>query len=125
PATTVTYTLSLHDALPISSAGHRNAGGVRAEPRRGSPCAAVLGWDRPPRRRPRRRPAPPRAPERRHGRRALLEIRRRDLLPLSATMRAVQVAQPNGRFELVEREDPDPGTGFVRVKIEACGICHS
>ena len=40
-------------------------------------------------------------------------------------MRAVQVAQPNGRFELVERENPDPGSGFVRVKVEACGICHS
>jgi D-arabinose 1-dehydrogenase-like Zn-dependent alcohol dehydrogenase len=40
-------------------------------------------------------------------------------------MRAVQVAQPNGPFELVEREIPEPGAGRVRVKVEACGICHS
>ncbi|HLN99996.1 MAG TPA: alcohol dehydrogenase [Pyrinomonadaceae bacterium] len=40
-------------------------------------------------------------------------------------MRVVQVSQPNGAFELVEREIPDPGAGGVRVKVEACGICHS
>ena len=40
-------------------------------------------------------------------------------------MRAVQVAQPNGPFELVEREIPEPVAGQVRVKVEACGICHS
>ncbi len=42
-----------------------------------------------------------------------------------ATMRAVQVAKAGGPFELVERPIPDPGPGTVRVKVEACGICHS
>ena len=40
-------------------------------------------------------------------------------------MRVVQVTSPNGRFEIVEREIPEPGAGSVRIKIEACGICHS
>src|SRR5712672_3192798 len=40
-------------------------------------------------------------------------------------MRVVQVSQPNGPFEIVEREIPEPGAGSVRVKVEACGICHS
>src|SRR3982751_4095935 len=40
-------------------------------------------------------------------------------------MRVVQVSRPNGPFELVEREIPEPGDGRVRVKVEACGICHS
>ena len=42
-----------------------------------------------------------------------------------AKMRAVQVSRANGPFELVEREIPVPGAHSVRVKIEACGICHS
>jgi len=40
-------------------------------------------------------------------------------------MRAVQVSKPEGPFELVEREIPDPAPGTVRVKVEACGVCHS
>jgi alcohol dehydrogenase/propanol-preferring alcohol dehydrogenase len=40
-------------------------------------------------------------------------------------MRALQVAVANGPFELVEREIPEPGAGAVRIKVEACGICHS
>jgi D-arabinose 1-dehydrogenase-like Zn-dependent alcohol dehydrogenase len=40
-------------------------------------------------------------------------------------MRVVQVTQPNGPLEIVEREIPEPGTGEVRLKVEACGICHS
>jgi D-arabinose 1-dehydrogenase-like Zn-dependent alcohol dehydrogenase len=42
-----------------------------------------------------------------------------------AKMRAVQVTRPNGPFEMVEREIPEPGAGQVRIKVEACGICHS
>ncbi len=42
-----------------------------------------------------------------------------------AKMRAVQVSRPNGPFELVEREVREPGPGEIRVKVEACGICHS
>ena len=37
----------------------------------------------------------------------------------------MQVAQQGGEFELVERELPEPGRGEVRVRVEACGICHS
>jgi D-arabinose 1-dehydrogenase-like Zn-dependent alcohol dehydrogenase len=40
-------------------------------------------------------------------------------------MRAVQVTRANGPFELVEREIPDPGPRNVRVKVQACGVCHS
>ena len=40
-------------------------------------------------------------------------------------MRAVQVPRPNGPLEIVEREIPDPGPGSVRIKVQACGICHS
>jgi D-arabinose 1-dehydrogenase-like Zn-dependent alcohol dehydrogenase len=40
-------------------------------------------------------------------------------------MRAVQVPRPNGPFEIVEREIPEPGPGSVRIKVQACGICHS
>src|SRR5947209_2476271 len=42
-----------------------------------------------------------------------------------ATMRVVQVSQPNGPFEIVERPIPEPGPGAVRIKVLACGICHS
>jgi D-arabinose 1-dehydrogenase-like Zn-dependent alcohol dehydrogenase len=40
-------------------------------------------------------------------------------------MRVVQITEPKGPLELVERDIPEPGAGFVRVKVEACGICHS
>ena len=40
-------------------------------------------------------------------------------------MRVAQVAKPCSSFELVERDIPEPGTGQVRVKVQACGICHS
>jgi D-arabinose 1-dehydrogenase-like Zn-dependent alcohol dehydrogenase len=40
-------------------------------------------------------------------------------------MLAAQVSKPGGPFELVEREVPQPGPGQVRVKVLACGICHS
>lgn len=40
-------------------------------------------------------------------------------------MRAVQVSRPNGPLEVVEREIPKPGAGEVRIKVQACGICHS
>lgn len=39
-------------------------------------------------------------------------------------MRAVQV-NANKQFELVEREIPAPGAGQVRIRVEACGVCHS
>ncbi len=40
-------------------------------------------------------------------------------------MRAVQVSKPKGPLELVERDIPEPGPGQVRIKVKACGICHS
>lgn len=40
-------------------------------------------------------------------------------------MRVVRVPHPNGPFELVEGEIPDPRAGSVRIKVQACGICHS
>jgi len=42
-----------------------------------------------------------------------------------AKMRAVQVSRPNGPLEIVERSIPEPGAGSVRIKVQACGICHS
>ena len=38
--------------------------------------------------------------------------------------RYVQVSHPGGPFEIVERDVPDPGASQVRIKIQACGICH-
>jgi D-arabinose 1-dehydrogenase-like Zn-dependent alcohol dehydrogenase len=40
-------------------------------------------------------------------------------------MKAVQISKPGGNFELIERNIPDPVRGQVRIKVEACGICHS
>jgi len=42
-----------------------------------------------------------------------------------APMKVAQVPRPGGEFEIVEREVPDPGPGQVRIKVQACGICHS
>jgi D-arabinose 1-dehydrogenase-like Zn-dependent alcohol dehydrogenase len=40
-------------------------------------------------------------------------------------MRAVRVSKAGGPFELVEREIPEVGPSQIRIKVEACGICHS
>jgi D-arabinose 1-dehydrogenase-like Zn-dependent alcohol dehydrogenase len=42
-----------------------------------------------------------------------------------STMRVVQVPGPRKAFELVERPIPEPGHGEVRIRVQACGICHS
>ena len=42
-----------------------------------------------------------------------------------STMRAIQVAEAGGALELVEREVPEVGDGQVRVRVQACGVCHS
>jgi D-arabinose 1-dehydrogenase-like Zn-dependent alcohol dehydrogenase len=39
--------------------------------------------------------------------------------------RAVQVPAAGGAFEIVEREFPEPGPGKVRIRVQACGVCHS
>jgi D-arabinose 1-dehydrogenase-like Zn-dependent alcohol dehydrogenase len=40
-------------------------------------------------------------------------------------MTAAQIARPKGDWELVQRDIPQPGPGQVRIKVEACGVCHS
>jgi D-arabinose 1-dehydrogenase-like Zn-dependent alcohol dehydrogenase len=42
-----------------------------------------------------------------------------------APMKVAQVPEPGGDFEIVEREIPKPQAGHVRVKVQACGVCHS
>ena len=42
-----------------------------------------------------------------------------------ATMRAALISKPKGPIEIVERPIPEPAVGSVRVKVEACGVCHS
>src|SRR5947199_264135 len=42
-----------------------------------------------------------------------------------STMRVVQVIRQNGPLEIIERAVPDPAAGQVRIKVQACGICHS
>jgi D-arabinose 1-dehydrogenase-like Zn-dependent alcohol dehydrogenase len=39
--------------------------------------------------------------------------------------RAMQVPAAGGAFQLVTREFPDPGPGYVRIRVHACGVCHS
>lgn len=40
-------------------------------------------------------------------------------------MRAVQVSRPSGPFEIVDRALPQPSAGQVRIRVQACGVCHS
>jgi D-arabinose 1-dehydrogenase-like Zn-dependent alcohol dehydrogenase len=40
-------------------------------------------------------------------------------------MKAVRVPKPGADFEIVEREIPQPGPGQVRIRVQACGVCHS
>ena len=42
-----------------------------------------------------------------------------------APMKVAQISRPGGDFEIVEREIPNPGAGEVRIKVQACGVCHS
>ena len=44
---------------------------------------------------------------------------------MTEKMKAAQISEAGGDWELVERDIPEPGAGHVRVKVEACGICHS
>ena len=49
----------------------------------------------------------------------------RRLKRMSKKMRVVQIPRAGGPLELVERDIPEPERGWVRVKVEACGVCHS
>ena len=42
-----------------------------------------------------------------------------------AKMRAVEVVRAGGPLAMVERDIPEPEAGTVRIKVQACGICHS
>ena len=42
-----------------------------------------------------------------------------------APMKAAQIPKPGADFEIVEREIPQPAAGQVRIKVQACGVCHS
>jgi D-arabinose 1-dehydrogenase-like Zn-dependent alcohol dehydrogenase len=40
-------------------------------------------------------------------------------------MTAVQIRSPGGPFEVIKREIPAPEGNQVRIRVQACGICHS
>jgi D-arabinose 1-dehydrogenase-like Zn-dependent alcohol dehydrogenase len=42
-----------------------------------------------------------------------------------APMKVAQVPKGGADFQIVEREVPSPGAGQVRIKVQACGVCHS
>src|SRR6202042_691670 len=45
--------------------------------------------------------------------------------PEVASMKAAQISKPGAGFEIVERDIPEPGPGHVRIRVQACGVCHS
>ena len=45
--------------------------------------------------------------------------------PEVATMKVAQISKPGVAFEIIEREIPEPEAGHVRIKVLACGVCHS
>lgn len=45
--------------------------------------------------------------------------------PEVARNKVAQISKPGGDFEIVERPIPEPGAGEVRIKVQACGVCHS
>jgi propanol-preferring alcohol dehydrogenase len=46
------------------------------------------------------------------------------LKPIPGTYTAVEVSAP-GQFRIAERRVAEPGPGQVRIRVEACGVCHS
>jgi len=40
-------------------------------------------------------------------------------------MKVAQITKPGAGFQIVEREIPAPDAGQVRIKVQACGVCHS
>ncbi|MGA7906876.1 MAG: alcohol dehydrogenase [Candidatus Sulfotelmatobacter sp.] len=40
-------------------------------------------------------------------------------------MKVAQISKPGAGFQIVDREIPQPGAGHVRIKVQACGVCHS
>jgi D-arabinose 1-dehydrogenase-like Zn-dependent alcohol dehydrogenase len=42
-----------------------------------------------------------------------------------APMKVAQIPKAGADFQIVDREIPQPGVGQVRIKVHACGVCHS
>jgi D-arabinose 1-dehydrogenase-like Zn-dependent alcohol dehydrogenase len=40
-------------------------------------------------------------------------------------MKAAQIPKPGAEFQIVDRDIPKPSAGEVRIKVQACGVCHS
>src|SRR6202162_1763359 len=58
----------------------------------------------------------------------IMAASRATVVPLPLKMRQMKVAQvpsPGAAFQMVEREIPEPDAGQVRIKVQACGVCHS
>ncbi|HEX3352842.1 MAG TPA: alcohol dehydrogenase [Terriglobales bacterium] len=45
--------------------------------------------------------------------------------PEIAPMKAAQISKPGADFQIVERKIPEPGSGQVLIRVQACGVCHS
>jgi D-arabinose 1-dehydrogenase-like Zn-dependent alcohol dehydrogenase len=43
----------------------------------------------------------------------------------AGTMKVAEVSNPGANFQIVEREIPEPRAGHMRIKVQACGVCHS
>jgi D-arabinose 1-dehydrogenase-like Zn-dependent alcohol dehydrogenase len=43
----------------------------------------------------------------------------------TAPMKVAQILKPGADFQIIEREIPTPDAGQVRIKVQACGVCHS
>lgn len=56
---------------------------------------------------------------------ATLTVTPKPAKPQVGTMKVAQISNPGAAFEIVEREIPEPGPGQVRIKVQACGVCHS
>src|ERR1700686_687685 len=55
-----------------------------------------------------------------------MATRRISVAPTSvAQMKVAQISKPGAGFQIVEREIPEPQAGQVRIKVQACGVCHS
>jgi D-arabinose 1-dehydrogenase-like Zn-dependent alcohol dehydrogenase len=55
-----------------------------------------------------------------------MATRRISVVPNAVSkMTVAQISKPGAGFEVVEREIPEPGEGHVRIKVQACGVCHS
>jgi D-arabinose 1-dehydrogenase-like Zn-dependent alcohol dehydrogenase len=55
----------------------------------------------------------------------VIEAKIPEFPPPMPKMRVAQVSHPKGPFELVERDIPEPAAGTVRIRVQACGVCHS